>query len=64
MEVDEAGAAEVRTVITDTGALAACEAMIGERVAEAVAALGQAPITDDAKTALAELAVATTARQG
>jgi hypothetical protein len=29
-----------------------------------VAALGQAPITDDAKTALAELAVAATARHG
>ena len=63
-QLDEAGAAEVRTVITDTGALAACEAMIGERVAEAVAALGQAPITDDAKTALTELAVAATARHG
>ncbi len=63
-ELDEAGAAEVRAVIADTGALAACEAMIGEHVAEAVAALGQAPITDEAKTALAELAVAATARHG
>ena len=47
-------------MITDTGALAACEAMIGEHVAEAVAALGQAPITDEARAALAELAVAAT----
>jgi len=62
--LDEAGLAEVRAVITDTGALAACEAMIGERVAEAVAALGQAPVTDEARTALAELAVAATARHG
>jgi geranylgeranyl diphosphate synthase, type I len=62
--LDEAGAAEVRAVITDTGALAACEAMIGEHVAGALAALGQAPITDEAKTALAELAVAATARHG
>ena len=62
--LDEPGAAEVRAVITDTGALAACEAMIGEHVAEALAALGQAPITDEAKTALAELAVAATAREG
>jgi geranylgeranyl diphosphate synthase type I len=62
--LDEAGAAEVRAVITDTGALAACEAMIGEHVAEALATLGQAPITDEAKTALAELAVAATARHG
>src|SRR5215468_5569931 len=62
--LDEAGLAEVRAVITDTGALAACEAMIGERVAEAVAALGEAPVTGEAKTALAELAVAATARHG
>jgi len=62
--LDEAGLAEVRAVITDTGALAACEAMIGERVAEAVAAIGQAPVTDEARTALAELAVAATARHG
>jgi hypothetical protein len=38
--------------------------MIGEHVAEALATLGQAPITDEAKTALAELAVAATARHG
>jgi geranylgeranyl diphosphate synthase type I len=62
--LDEAGLAEVRAVMTDTGALAACEAMIGERVAEAVAALGEAPVTDEARTALAELAVAATARHG
>ena len=62
--LDETGAAEVRAVIIDTGALTACEAMIGEHVAEALAALGQAPITDEAKTALAELAVAATAREG
>ncbi|HYB89366.1 MAG TPA: polyprenyl synthetase family protein [Streptosporangiaceae bacterium] len=62
--LDEVGAAEVRAVITDTGALAACEAMIGRHVADAVAALGPAPITGEAKEALAELAVAATARDG
>jgi len=62
--LDEAGAAEVRAVITDTGALAACETMIGQHVAEAVAALGRAPVTDEARAALAELAVAATARYG
>src|SRR6516165_2549044 len=62
--LDEAGAAEVQAVITGTGALAACETMIGEHVARALAALGQAPITEEAKTALAELAVAATAREG
>ena len=53
-QLDEAGAAEVAAVITDTGALAACEAMIGEHVAEALAALGQAPTTDEAKKASCE----------
>jgi geranylgeranyl diphosphate synthase, type I len=62
--LDEAGAAEVRAVITGTGALAACETMIGQQVAQAVAALGQAPVTDEAKAALAELAVAATVRHG
>ena len=62
--LDEAGAAEVRAVITDTGALAACEAMIDRHVTEAVAALGRAPITGQAEEALAELAVAATARDG
>jgi geranylgeranyl diphosphate synthase type I len=60
--LDAAGVAEVRAVITDTGALAACETMIGEHVASAVSALGRAPITDEAKAALAELAVTATAR--
>src|SRR5262249_23828680 len=59
--LDAAGVAEVRAVIIDTGALAACEAMIGEHVAKAVTALGQAPVTDQAKAALAELAVTATA---
>ena len=62
--LDAAGVAEVRAVITDTGALAACETMIDEHVAEAVAALGRAPVTDEAKAALAELAVTATARHG
>jgi len=62
--LDEAGAAEVRAVITGTGALSACETMIGQHVAEAVAALGPAPVTGEARAALAELAVAATARHG
>ena len=60
--LDDAGAAEVRAVITGTGALAACESMIDQHVAQAVAALAQAPITGEARVALAELAVAATAR--
>jgi hypothetical protein len=37
--------------------------MIGEHVTRAVTALGRAPVTDEAKAALAELAVTATARQ-
>jgi geranylgeranyl diphosphate synthase type I len=62
--LDEAGTAEVRGVITDTGAVAECEAMIGRHVGEAVAALAAAPITGEARDALAGLAVAATARDG
>jgi geranylgeranyl diphosphate synthase type I len=58
----EAGAAEVRRVITDTGALAECETLISASVKEAIAALDGAPMADEARTALAELAVIATAR--
>jgi geranylgeranyl diphosphate synthase type I len=60
--LDPAGTAEVREVITATGALAECEQMIGRNVARALAALKRAPITAEARDALAELAVAATAR--
>jgi geranylgeranyl diphosphate synthase type I len=52
----------VRSVLSETGALAECERMIGFSVAEALAALEDAPITAEAKRALTELAVAATAR--
>jgi geranylgeranyl diphosphate synthase, type I len=60
----DAGVREVRSLLTDTGALAECERMIGSSVAEALAALEDAPVTAEAKRALAELAVAATARSG
>jgi geranylgeranyl diphosphate synthase, type I len=60
--VDEAGAAAVRAVIVDTGALAECEEMIDRNVAAALGALDTAPMTGPAKEALAELAFAATAR--
>ncbi len=60
--LDPAGTAEVRAVITETGALAECEQMIGRNVARALGALDGAPITPEARDALAELAVAATAR--
>ena len=61
--VDEAGAAAVREVIVDTGALAECEEMIDRDVTAALAALASAQMAGPAKEALAELAVAATARR-
>ena len=58
----EHAAEQVRSVITATGALAECEAMIDRHVKEALAALETAPITAESKTALAHLAVAATSR--
>jgi geranylgeranyl diphosphate synthase type I len=57
------GAARVRDVITGTGALGECELMIDGSVKEAMAALAQAPVPAQARDALAELAVAATARR-
>lgn len=57
-------AAQVRAVITGTGALAECEQMISVNLKEALSALDWAPITAEAKSALAELAIAATARSG
>ncbi len=58
----EAAAARVKAVLTQTGAVAECEALISASVKEAVAALDGAPITEDARIALAELAVMATDR--
>jgi geranylgeranyl diphosphate synthase type I len=60
--LDAAGTAQVRAVITETGALAECEQMINRNVARALGALQGAPVTAEARDALAELAVAATAR--
>lgn len=61
--VDEAGAAAVREVIVDTGALAECEEMIDRNVTAAIGALASAQMAGLAKEALAELAFAATARR-
>jgi geranylgeranyl diphosphate synthase, type I len=61
-ELTEAGAAQVRAVIIDTGALAECEALISATVKEATAALDGAPITEPARQALTELAILATER--
>jgi geranylgeranyl diphosphate synthase, type I len=60
--LDEAGAEEIRSILTGTGALAECELMIDASVAEGLAALDGAPMSGGARLALAELAVAATAR--
>ncbi|GAA0358814.1 polyprenyl synthetase family protein [Microbispora corallina] len=61
--LDEQGVERLRTVIEETGALAACEGMIKRYLEEALAALDQAPIEETARAALAALAVAATARR-
>ncbi len=60
----ESAAAQVRAVIAGSGALAECEALIAANAKEAVAALDGAPITHEARSALVELAVVATDRQG
>jgi len=60
--IGEAGVAEFRQLLTETGAVAECEAMIDRYVTEALAALESAPVTAAARAALAELAITTTAR--
>jgi geranylgeranyl diphosphate synthase type I len=60
--IDPAGVAEFRDLLIETGALAESELMIDRYVSEALAALETAPITAAAKAALAELAIASTAR--
>ncbi len=61
--LDERGVAVLREIIEDTGALRACEDMIGDYLEEALASLDRSPITPEARTALAGLAVAATSRR-
>ncbi|MGP3958269.1 polyprenyl synthetase family protein [Nonomuraea sp. 3N208] len=55
-ELTEERAAELRGILLDTGAVAEVEAMIEQRVREAVTALVEAPIKPEAASALAVLA--------
>ncbi|HEU5159849.1 MAG TPA: polyprenyl synthetase family protein [Streptosporangiaceae bacterium] len=63
-DLGDAGIEALRSVIVDTGALAACEEMIGSYASAATDALATAPITPEAGRALADLAVAATSRRG
>ena len=56
------GVATLRSVIRETGALQRVEQMVSELMADALAALEQAPIDDDARVVLRELAIAATSR--
>jgi geranylgeranyl diphosphate synthase type I len=60
--LNTAGVELLRSVIVATGALDACEAMIGQYAVDAEAALAAAPLTLQARDALSELTVAATAR--
>ncbi|MFI6497432.1 polyprenyl synthetase family protein [Nonomuraea typhae] len=60
--LDEEGVAALRSIIEDTGALRECENQIATYLDEALAALDKAPITDEARKALDDLAVAATSR--
>jgi len=68
--LDERGMAEVLGVLVETGALAECERMIERGVADALGALDALALPDEAavpgpaRAALAELALAATARTG
>jgi geranylgeranyl diphosphate synthase type I len=60
--LNAAGVELLREVITETGALDACEKMIDRYAGDASAALAAAPLTREAREALSELTVAATAR--
>ncbi|GAA3426522.1 polyprenyl synthetase family protein [Streptosporangium sandarakinum] len=61
--LDASGVDRLRQIIQETGALAACEHLIQEYLDDALRSLEHAPITSEARTALAELAVAATSRR-
>jgi len=62
--LDDAGVVAVRRVISETGALRRVEALIAERTTLALAGLERAHIDAEARSTLAELAVAATDRRG
>lgn len=58
-----AAATEVKAVLTETGAAAECEALIAANVKQALCALDGAPVSDEARAALAALAITVSDRQ-
>ena len=60
--LDDTGVASLRAIIVETGALAHAEDLIESMLAQSLAALDSAPIHDDAREQLRELAFAATRR--
>ncbi|HUR52195.1 MAG TPA: polyprenyl synthetase family protein, partial [Mycobacteriales bacterium] len=60
--LDEDGVAALRGVLVETRAVERVEALIEARTAEALAALDRAPVTEEAREVLRDLAAAATAR--
>jgi geranylgeranyl diphosphate synthase, type I len=60
--LSEEGVAALREVICETGALGRVEALVEELLDDALQALAAAPVTEDARQVLGELALAATAR--
>ncbi len=58
------GVARLQSIIVGTGALQEVEALIGSRMKEALAALGAAQVSDEARQVLRDLAIAATERTG
>ncbi|MFI7634752.1 polyprenyl synthetase family protein [Nonomuraea sp. NPDC049400] len=61
--LDEHGVDTLRRIIDGTGALQECEDLIGDYLSKALSALDDAPVTAEARAALAELAIAATSRK-
>jgi geranylgeranyl diphosphate synthase type I len=61
-QLSKAEADQVKDIIVGTGALSECELMIDKNVEQALAVLDFAPITAQARAALADLAIAATSR--
>jgi geranylgeranyl diphosphate synthase type I len=61
-DLSDQGVAELRQVIRETGALQRIEAVIGELLEDALAALQAAPVAAEAREVLTDLALAATSR--
>ncbi len=63
-ELDPTGVEEMRTVLTDTGALASVERLVDDLLGRALDALSEGPVEPEARDVLERLAYTATARVG